>query len=155
MRIFVCEFITGGGWQDRELPASLAHEGEMMLTVLLDDLQDAGYRDLVCTRDGRLTALPHDIDTVIPAANAWDTWESIMRECDAAWIIAPETDAVLFRLVQLAEYCDCRIIGCSAGTVRMATSKQRTAGWLQKHHIPTEPVFNDPEQLSENREGWI
>ena len=42
MRLFICEFITGGGLQDKELPDGLVREGNMMLEAVLTDLLDMG-----------------------------------------------------------------------------------------------------------------
>lgn len=155
MKIFVCEFITAGGWQEPQLPEALAREGETMLRALLHDLQDAGCRDLVCTRDRRLASLPAGIEIVTAGENAWDTWRSLMQECDATWIIAPETDEILYRLVRLAEECNCRVIGCSPEFIRVTTSKWKTAEWLQSHSIPTVPVYTDPRDLPDHTGGWV
>lgn len=38
MKILVFEYITGGGFNRQELPASLAREGRLMLLALLDGL---------------------------------------------------------------------------------------------------------------------
>ena len=38
LRLFVCEFVTGGGLAGAPLPASLAREGDMMLRALVKDL---------------------------------------------------------------------------------------------------------------------
>lgn len=155
MRIFICEFITAGGRQDCELPATLAHEGELMFTALVNDLLAAGCSDLVCTRDARLAAPSFPIEVIPHGENVRDTWQSLMRECDAAWIIAPETDALLYNLVRLAEKCSCRAIGCTPEFIRMTTSKRQTAEWLQDQQIPTVRTYTNPRDLSADDNGWI
>lgn len=155
MKIFVCEYITAGGRQGSELPTALAQEGELMFTALVNDLLDAGYRDLVCTRDERLASPAFPITVIPHGEDVWSTWQSLMRECDAAWIIAPESDEIMYRLARLAEKCSCRVIGCTSAFVRMATSKRQTAEWLQDRQIPVVRTYTDPQALSANDNGWI
>jgi hypothetical protein len=38
VRIFVCEYITGGGLDGKPLPAGLARKGNLMLAALVKDL---------------------------------------------------------------------------------------------------------------------
>ena len=66
MRIFVCEYVTGGGLCGQPLPASLSREGDMMLTALVKDLAALDGVEIVTTRDKRLPALraPAEVLTV-------------------------------------------------------------------------------------------
>ena len=40
MRLFVCEFVTGGGLRGEALPSDLCREGDAMLQALVKDLLD-------------------------------------------------------------------------------------------------------------------
>jgi hypothetical protein len=66
LRVFVCEFVTGGGFIDTELPGGLHREGDMMLRALVKDLSDVPGVSVVVTRDRRLPAceLPAEIRTI-------------------------------------------------------------------------------------------
>lgn len=155
MRLFICEFITGGGLQGEELPANLKREGDMMLTALLSDLQDAGMDNLLTTRDPRLHILSGKVKMIIPGDNAWDTWRKCMKESDAAWLIAPETDGVLHRLTLIAQEQGCKIIGCSPEAVELTTSKSRTINYLSGLNIPCVPAWTDVALLPDSRAGWV
>ena len=155
MRIFICEFITGGGLQDKDLPATLVTEGDMMLQALVCDLLDAGYDDLFCTRDIRLQETAPDIETINAGENIWETWKNCMSNTDAVWIIAPETDMVLYDLTCISEQCGCLLLGCSSTAVALATSKKQTIELLTANGIPCVPVINDYTELSNMSSGHI
>ena len=155
MRLFVCEFITGGGLQDEELPARLAREGDMMLTALLRDLQDAGTDELLTTRDPRLHVPSGKIKTIVPGNDVWDTWRKCMKESDAAWLIAPETDGVLYKLTLIAQEQGCKIIGCSPEAVKLAGSKSRTIECLSSFNIPCVPIWMDVAHIQDTQGGWV
>ena len=155
MRIFICEFITGGGIQNAELPLTLVREGDLMLKALLSDLLDAGYNDLFCTRDTRLQKFHPEIETIKANKNIWQMWEKCMNDCDAVWIIAPETAGVLLDLTRLSEQCGCRLLGCTPPAVELATSKKKTLDYLNKNQIPCVPVIEDHTNLSDQSSGWV
>ena len=101
MRLLVFEFITGGGFINQSLPASLLQEGYLMRNALLDDLSSITDLELLVLQDERLSQ--NDL-----AATAG--WQSIIMtqqmdlrilllarqsDYDAVWLIAPETDGIL------------------------------------------------------------
>lgn len=155
MRIFICEFITGGGLQDKDLPATLVLEGDMMVKALVSDLLDAGYEDLFCTRDIRLQKIVPHIETINAGGNIWETWKNCMGNADAVWIIAPETDMVLYDLTCMAEQCGCLLPGCSSTAVALATSKKQTIELLTANGIPCVPVINDYTDLPHTSSGYV
>ena len=155
MDFFVCEFITGGGMQHETLPLKLAREGDMMLSALLADLRAAGINNLLCTRDPRLGPGDEHVKTVPVDKNVWDIWHKCMRESEAAWIIAPETDGVLYELAQLAHNAGCQVIGCTPEAIQIAASKIKTWDHLASHQIPCIPVILDFKADSINRAGWV
>ena len=57
MRIFVFEYITGGGMLSSGLPASLAREGDLMVQSLVSDLCELDEIEVITTRDARLETL--------------------------------------------------------------------------------------------------
>lgn len=101
-KIFVCEFITGGGLCAEPLPESLAREGALMRDALLRDLSALPY-EVYTTVDARLTAPAHCLCVkVYPNDDVWQVWQTQIAEADAVFLIAPETDGLLHYLTQLA-----------------------------------------------------
>ena len=143
MRIFVYEFIMGGGFQDKALPASLLAEGRLMLTSLLADLISAGYHDIVTMLDSRMD-IP-DLPVNFVPANS--DHQRIRRKClasaDAVWIIAPETGNILYDLTMEARQFSCTLIGCSPESIKLCSSKKNTIDWLLGHGIECVPALED------------
>lgn len=155
MRIFICEFITGGGNQEEELPRTLVQEGDLMIKALLSDLLNAGYNNLFCTRDIRLQKVHPDIETVWADKNIWEVWKDCMNDCDAIWIIAPETAGVLYELTCMSVQSGCMLLGCDPAAVKLATSKKKTLDFLSRNRISCVPVIEDFTQLSDHATGWV
>ena len=155
MSFFVCEFITGGGMQHEALPPTLAREGEMMLSALLADMQEAGINDLLCTRDPRLGPGAGQVKTVPADDNVWDIWRTCMEESAAAWIIAPETGGVLYDLTVMARKAGCQVIGCMPETIQFTASKSNTLEHLASHQIPCIPVIHNLDTGSNSQAGWV
>ncbi len=156
MRLFICEFITGGGLQDEELPDGLVREGNMMLEAVLTDLLDMGIRDIITTRDDRLDALSLPVQQIAIKEDIYRTWQSCMNDVDAVLIIAPESDDVLFKLTLMAEQSDCYLLGSSSISVQTASSKLKTAKLLLNNKIPCiETSLLKGKNIPESKNGWV
>lgn len=158
MKLVFIEFITGGGLNNELLPSSLVTEGEAMYQAILHDLQSYEYIDIVTTRDPRFDS-PTGIPRCLYDADIWTLWHDLMKECDAALLIAPETDGILLRLTEMAENCDCQLIGSNSEAVSLCADKYQTLTLLKQNDIPvvstsdiTETSFlnNQPVVLKPN-----
>jgi tyramine---L-glutamate ligase len=151
VRIFVYEFVTGGGLAGQPVPRSLAREGLAMRTALLEDLAAMRSHSIVATTDARFTRqAPRGIDMVpvVPvagslppsrkasadhrslgeggqASGASGTIDALIDASDAVWLIAPETGRCLERLAARVERRGKTLLGCGAAAVRMAADKSR------------------------------
>ncbi len=141
--------------QDVDLPPALAREGDIMLSALLSDLLDAGFDNIVCTRDPRLEKINKDIEVINPGKNVWQTWQRCMEESAAVCLIAPETSNVLHELTCMAQACDGLLIGSNSAAVELTTSKSNTIRHLISNHIPAVPVLHAMDNLTANKTGWV
>ena len=141
--------------QHEMLPPKLVREGDMMLSALLSDLRTTGVNHLLCTRDPRLGPGDGHVKTVPVDKNVWDIWHKCMKESEAVWIIAPETDGVLYELTRMAHNAGCQVIGCTPEAIQIAASKIKTRDHLAFHRVPCIPVINDLGTDSINRTGWV
>ncbi|MFQ5712288.1 MAG: hypothetical protein ACE5GD_11005, partial [Candidatus Geothermarchaeales archaeon] len=103
MRVLVYEHLTGGGQLGADIPASTLSEGYAMLSSAIKDFKAAGS-EVVTTLDPRLASLspPLDADHVstIPSrSRLMPELREILRDVDAALIVAPESGGVLADLV--------------------------------------------------------
>jgi predicted ATP-grasp superfamily ATP-dependent carboligase len=161
LRVFVCEFVTGGGLSGAPLPDGLRREGDMMLRALVKDLAELPDIDIVITRDDRLSdpGLPGELRWIGAGGDPWAAWHHHVSHVDAVWPIAPETGGILERLSRLVLACGRRLIGSGPDAVRLSTSKQLTAAHLAARGVATVPTLalsaSPPDLLPESAGGWI
>jgi predicted ATP-grasp superfamily ATP-dependent carboligase len=143
LRVFVCEFVTGGGLAGRPLPPGLCREGDMMLQALVKDLAELPGLEVAVTRDRRLPApgLPCAMSWVDAGDDPWALWHAAITDADAVWPIAPETDGLLARLSDLVVASDRSLLGCRPDAVRLTASKRRTAEHLAAQGVAVVPTF--------------
>jgi len=156
MRLFICEFITGGGLQGKEMPDNLVREGNIMLEAILKDFLEIGFTDIITTRDVRLDLLSLPIQQIIIEGDIYSIWQSCMNDADAVLIIAPESEDILFDLTLMAEQADCYVFGCSSKSVKSASSKLQTSKLLGKNNILCiETVLFKDETIPDSESGWV
>lgn len=153
-RIFVFEFITGGGLAGQPLPGSLAREGRLMRDALLRDAADIAGVELVTLHDARLEApLPGSI--AVTDADAFDAaFDAALAGADAALVVAPETGDLLATLAARVEASGTRLLGGDAASCRVATSKSRTARVLAEAGVAVLPHYSDADALPDVLGAW-
>ena len=141
MRIFVFEYVTGGGCYNDAMVADLAVEGDLMLNAVVRDLLDIhGVEVLVC-RDRRLQMpqLPIEVHWV---EGDWQMgWAHCLAQADAVLPIAPESDNVLESLCHDVEWARKPLLNSTAGAVAIAADKQRTLDLLGRCGVPVVPSW--------------
>jgi predicted ATP-grasp superfamily ATP-dependent carboligase len=157
LRIFVCEYVTGGGLMERELPPSLTHEGDMMLAALVNDLAALAGVQVLSVRDHRLPPAELDarVTTLRDAAAVWEEWRRCMAEADAVWPIAPETEGALERLTAMVEEEGRLLLGSRVSAVRVAASKRATAQALARFGVPVAATVPAGAPLPDSSLGWV
>lgn len=140
-RIFVSEFVCGGGWTEGLPPASLEREGRAMLLALLADLSAVSGLHVVTTWDRRLPrpCFPDGVEAV-----EVDSPEAELRTfadlaAEAAWtqVVAPETEGILAARVRSAKAVGGTVLNGSAEAIELCGDKLRLAGFLRERGIRT------------------
>ncbi|MEX2523474.1 MAG: ATP-grasp domain-containing protein [Gammaproteobacteria bacterium] len=155
MRLFVSEFLSGGGLCGENLPPDLLRDADCMSNALMDDLRRIDGLELITTRDVRLGSIPESVAVIRTADDPWVIWAECLRSCDAAWITAPESGGILLALRHLADVCGCRFIGSDAEAIRITTSKTATMQYFSRAGIAgieTAAVSGSPPH---GEHGWI
>ena len=139
MKVFICEFITGGGLYRELLPPSLLTEGELMRDAVLQDFSQIENLETVVTCDARLDApiAAHLVHIVDVEQDVWALWEQCIASVDAVLLIAPETNGALERLSKLAEKLGKLVLGSSSAGVKLAGDKWSSYQMFIAHDIPT------------------
>lgn len=161
MRVFVCEFVTGGGLAGEPLPPGLCREGDMMLRALVKDLAELPGLEVAVTRDRRLPApgLPCAMSWVEAGGDPWTLWPAAIDSADAVWPIAPETGGLLTRLSDLVVASRRLLLGCRPDAVRLTTSKRATAAHLAARGVAVAPAVTLAAALTDglptSGAGWV
>ena len=148
MKIFILEYVTGGGMAGLPLPAILA-DAEIIRRAQLDDLAAVPGIDLLTLLDSRLAPdFPPAARLVRVGPGEFDArFAQALTWADAVWVTAPETDGVLEALSRRVLDAGCCLLGCAPEAVRVAASKRTTARVLEQAGIATVPVLDHPGSL--------
>lgn len=156
MRIFVYEFVTGGGMAGSSLPAGLLREADLMAESLLADLAACPGVECLTTRDSRLPAPAGG--TLLASTADESPVQSFQRGvamADAVWVIAPERHGILLGLVQEVERQGRRLLGSDAATVALTASKAATTDRLRAAGIAAVPSLHSAEALPRTPGRWV
>ena len=142
-KIFVCEFITAGGFNHADLTENLVREGELMRDALLQDLSHLPYY-ITTTVDARLIEPKycHDYIEINADDDVWKIWAQQISQAEAVWLIAPETDGLLKKLTQLAVLQGKLVLGCGLASIEIFSLKMASYLALTNAKIPTVSTYN-------------
>jgi len=144
VKILVFEYITGGGFCGDKLPKTLATEGLLMLNALVNDLAEIGKHSLRVLLDERFLNHPfkHSLQRINVKAkdNILEKFSHALNSGDAVWLIAPETEHILFDFCQLVESAHKILLTSSSKAVSITTDKWQTYQVLTQHKIATIPT---------------
>jgi predicted ATP-grasp superfamily ATP-dependent carboligase len=141
LKLFVCEFITGGGLCAEALPASLVKEGMLMRDALLADLIELDGYEIVTTHDARLAASPLVNSSLQVDSNFEGSFENMLTQVDLVWLIAPESNGTLLKLSEMCYEADVIFLGCEFDSTLIGTSKSLACEILHEAKILTIPTI--------------
>lgn len=146
MRLFLYEFITGGGlWSRGERPeGSLLAEGAAMAVALANDLAGIDGVEVTVLCDTRLTAAELQYSpqvrriAVDSAAEEQRQVFFCAKTSDRVWLIAPEFDGILCELIDWVSVADGgSLVSPQRDFAEIAADKQRTAETLAAAGVRT------------------
>ncbi|REJ67813.1 MAG: ATP-grasp domain-containing protein [Planctomycetota bacterium] len=145
MKIFVYEFLTGGGLyslgQSPRDNASLLREGRAMVEAVTTDLAalEFSHVDLLC--DARAKLNLHGIPThsVSSEDEERDRFCALAAAADWSLVIAPEIGGALATRQRWVRQSGGRLLGPGERTTAIASDKQRCAEHLAAHGMPIPP----------------
>ncbi len=156
MKVFVFEYLTGGGLLGAPLPPSLTHEADMMVRALVGDLLDLPGIRVRCGRDPRLPPIPGAEPLLPGGAESPDAlFARGVAWADAVWPTAPETGGVLVRLAEHVALQDRVLLGCRPAAVRVAASKRATSQALARAGVAVVPTFGAGDSTPPLPGRWV
>jgi tyramine---L-glutamate ligase len=157
VKVFVCEFITGGGMATQPLPPSLRSEGERMLRALADDLIELPGTEVTVGRDPRLPRLNHPICNLTPAPGEdfMGFFGRAASNADAVWPVAPESGGALERLGRAVLRRRKLLLNSDPCAVRVCASKRRTCAALKRTRVPAVPTYHAAARVPAMPGPWV
>ncbi len=144
MRIFLYEFVTGGGMFSMapgEVPSgSLLHEGAAMFASLAEDFARVPDTEVVALYDARLATTDFsgvERHPVTSAEDASSRFDALAATADWTIVIAPEFDEYLLSRTRGVEELGGRLLSPDSRVVRLGTYKESTVAHLANHGIRT------------------
>lgn len=127
MRLLVYEFLSGGGYAGQVFQTDVLCEGYAMLRALIEDFKTLGH-SVTTFVDSRILKFnpPLQADSIIPVSSRDDLCKLLReasRNVDAVYIIAPESNGVLRKLVGDVEECEGNTINCRPEAIEASSNK--------------------------------
>ena len=142
--VLIYEFFTGGGCPTGTLPYGLATEALGMLWASLTDFRRLNVRTIAALDSrfehripglNRKTLPADEVVSALPGAYQ-SICLSLLKRCDAALIIAPETDGILSELAAQAEMAGKVLLGSSASAAALAGDKAACGRIFRQAKLP-------------------
>lgn len=143
LKVFLYEFVTGGGFLDQPfdaIPPSLAEEGLAMRRALEADIANLPGALLLSMNDRRFPPTEiHGASVVSIESSTRHDGEFARLACSADWtlVIAPEFDGHLELLARRVLGCGGRLLGPAPEVIALAADKHRLALQLTEHSVAT------------------
>ena len=155
MKLLVYEHVSGGGYAEQPIPLSVLAEGFGMLRCVVADFTAAGH-EVTVLMDVRIAKLHPQIDAfcILPINYAKESEKFLKRIAlisDAIYIIAPETNVALQRLVGLVEKTGKTLLNCESSAIKSVENKGVLYEIFQKKGFSTPKtlVLKKKESLSQ------
>jgi hypothetical protein len=141
MRIFVHEYVCGGGLAGQPLPESLRREGWAMLRAVVEDFARCPGVEVVTLLDSRLSAFVDElsgatVDFVVPSTEAVRYGERT-RTADFTLVIAPETHYLLYQRCCWTDEARGQLLGPTPSAVHRTGDKLLLGDIWRRSSIPT------------------
>jgi hypothetical protein len=139
MWLLVYEHVSGGGFAGEELSPEILSEGYGMLRSMVSDLKAAGHKVTVLL-DSRIGMLnpPLEADETVSISSPTGldkTLKSLVGRVDAAYIIAPESNQTLRRLVEFVETCGGASLNSQTHAIEKTSNKMATYETVRRKRL--------------------
>jgi predicted ATP-grasp superfamily ATP-dependent carboligase len=140
VKIIIFEYATGGGYIGGTIPPDIVAEGYSMLKTVIEDFQNRG--DTVTTLiDSRLNKLishlnPNELIEISKEGHLEKELDIISGESEYSLIIAPETDRILSRFVNIAGQ-NTISLNSDPDSIELISDKLNLLSILNNNNLPT------------------
>lgn len=155
MNLLIYEHVSGGGYANEKLSASILSEGYGMLRSLIYHCKAAGHH-VTTLLDSRLQEFnpPIEADKIVSVSSPNELDEKLRRlsgVVNAVYIIAPESGQVLEKLVEITETSGATSLNCEIDAIKRVSNKLTTYEVLEQMGLKVpETVLLDIHEKTEN-----
>ena len=147
-RIFIFEFVSGGGFNQVDIPNSLFCEGYGMLKSIITDFKALNF-EISTLLDNRISFLTSHLDAnKVSYVKAKDDYINIFKkalvDCENAFIIAPEFSDILYNLTKIVKDYKKQILSIDLKGIQLGASKIKTYEYFRKNNIKTPETYQIP-----------
>ncbi len=147
-KLFIFEFVSGGGYNQSEIPSSLFCEGYAMLRVIVEDFKKLGFKitTLLDKRFGHLSRYLNcdTVKFVKPLEDFLNKYIDCVKESSYCFIIAPEFSKHLYNLTQIVKDYKKKLLSIDLNGVWLGTSKLETYNYFTTNNVNTPKSYIIP-----------
>jgi len=147
-KIFVFEFVSGGGYNQVDIPSSLFCEGYAMLRTIIEDFKKLGFQ-ITTLLDVRIDFLSHYLEAdKVKIVNKNDDYIKIYTDCvkksTYCFVIAPEFSNNLYNLTKIVKDNKKTILSIDLDGICLGTSKLITYNFFLENKVNTPKTYLIP-----------
>jgi len=147
-KIFIFEFVSGGGYNKVVIPSSLFCEGYAMLRTTIEDFKKLGFQ-IITILDVRIEFLSQYLKAdIIKLVNNNDdyikTYTEYVRESSYCFIIAPEFSNILYNLTKIAKDNKKTVLSVGLDGIVLGASKLKTYNFFLENKVNTPKTYRIP-----------
>jgi predicted ATP-grasp superfamily ATP-dependent carboligase len=155
LNLLILEYVSGGGYADQKLSASILSEAYGMARSLISDCKAAGH-NVSTVMDSRIKEFnpPNEADKIVSVSSPKELYaklEKISGRVDAVYVIAPESGQVLAKLVETVEASGGTSLNCGSDAIKRVSNKMTVYETLERIGLKApETVLLDINEKTEN-----
>jgi len=136
LNLLIFEYVSGGGYANQKLSASILSEGYGMLRSLISDCKAAGH-NVTALLDSRLKEFnpPNEADQIVSVSSLHELsaeLKELSGVADAVYVIAPESGQVLEKLVENTEASGGTSLNCEIDAIKRVSNKMTAYKTLER-----------------------
>jgi predicted ATP-grasp superfamily ATP-dependent carboligase len=154
LNLLIFEYVSGGGYANQKLSASILSEGYGMLRSLISDCKAAGH-NVTTLLDSRLTEFnpPNKADKTVSISSPHQLSAELTEHsgmADAVYVIAPESGQMLENLVEITESSGGTSLNSEIGAIKRVSNKMKAYETIKKRGLKVpETVLVDIHEKTE------
>lgn len=140
MKVAIIEYLSGGGFSDRNLPSSILSEGYGILNSALRDFKEAGHQTYTLL-DSRIAMFKPPLRAdKIHLVNSKEEFKikivNLLKNVEISLIIAPEAEGILADLLYLSEGLNVESLNCKIDSINIVCNKFKLYERLKENGLP-------------------